>query len=292
MNTIITQHKKYVLTALLLFITAASLQMGMPYLLSRTINEIPTSNYTDSLVLAITACYVSKCILQGAANAINSFTETAIRLSLIDYICKNIKKKSIHTKITLIKEDASRVAAAISNILQLSGSACITLFSCALITQKNLYFLPLLIIAATISFIYLRKTAPSIAIKYQSEISQEELYKLSILELINQTKPDKQFKQKQHNTFVQLEKAIDSQHLYQKNILKYAFAPEIFIASCMVVAIVFSASLSPTTFGGTLIYYVGYLGLFSMACCQSIASALSLVGIKQSIARIFDEDQQ
>lgn len=272
----------------LCFILAACCQLFIPYLLSRAISNITNTGNTISLLQTLALVFIGKGLAQGVANSLNTYLESTLRIDLIKHIYKNFKNTSHGSLMTLIKEDAERVASAISNTLYLFGSSILVIFTFYLLIIETPYFCAPLIIIWTLTTRHIKRSSKIVATNYQIEITREEAYKSSVLTLMNPPtsnpiNDNDNLKKNNHH----LNEAITARYQYEKLNLKLCFIPEFIIAVSTALIIIFIATMSPELFGSKYIYYLGYLGIFSMACRHSLETALSLVGVNESIKRIF-----
>ncbi len=192
---------------------------------------------------------------------------------------------------TMIKEDAERIASAITDTLNMFGSCILVIITFYLLIMETFILsLPLLAILI-ITAIHLKFSSKLISESYKSEITKEEKYKSSILELIKQTKSNPaQAKVNFTVSNLHMNEAVAARYEYEKLGLKLCFLPEAVVAASTALIIGFIAIFSPKTFGSNYIYYLGYLGIFSMACRHFLETMLSLVGINESIKRIFSHE--
>lgn len=274
------------------FILTACCQLFIPYLLSRGISNITNTEYTISTLQTLALVFIGKGLTQGVANSLNTYLESTLRIAMIKHIYKNIKNTGHGSLMTLIKEDAERVASAISNTFYLFGSSILIIFTFYLLIIETPYFCVPLIIIWALTTHCIKRSSKIVAMNYQIEITKEDAYKSSILKLMNSSASDSTNNSADlEQNICRLNEAITARYQYEKLNLKLCFVPDFLIAACTAVIILFIAITSPELFGSKYIYYLGYLGIFSMACRHSLETALSLVGVNESIKRIFKGNQ-
>ncbi|MBT2338127.1 MULTISPECIES: hypothetical protein [Pseudomonas] len=271
----------------LCLILSAGCQLLIPYIISGGISKIADTDYIINLLRTLTLIFIAKGVLQGIADCLSAYIETTLRMDLIKYICENHKHTTYSAFMTRITEDAERIAAAILSSLYFLGSTLLALSTSYLLIVETPYFLLPLSIIWSLTAYQLKKHSSGTASRYKNEIIKEEQYKLSVLRLIEH------FRSVSHNDIharysSHLNEAIAARYEYQKLNLLICFTPEFFIAITTVLIVVLVATVSPELFGSKYIYYLGYLGLFSMASRHSLEIALSLVGVNESVKRIFE----
>lgn len=271
----------------LCLILSAICQLFIPHIVSKGITEITDTAYVFELLQKLAIIFVARTILQGSADSLNAYAETTIRLSLIEYIYFHHQLMAHSAFMTRVTEDTTRVAAAISNALYLTGSCLLVISTTYLLLIETAYFLIPLVIIWSLTALHLKKSSAFIAKLYQAEIKKEEAYKSSFLELIKTASvaPYRHDYKEHHERLV---RAADARQEHQKFNLLLCSMPEILIAIATVFILIFIASASPELLASQYIYSLGYLGLFAMASRHSLETALSLVGINESVKRIFE----
>jgi ABC-type multidrug transport system fused ATPase/permease subunit len=284
----ILQKNITLLIAVMFFLSvSAYCQLYIPDLLSRGIACIRDRESTTTTIKALIFFYIGRGIAQVVANSLNSYLESSIRIDLTKYIYRNFHTAEHASLMTLIKEDAERVVSAISNILYIFSSAILVATTFYLLITDAPYLSAPLLIIFVLTARHIKKFSTLVAENYRFEINKEETYKHSILTLMKSNTPGPAYSQKKTDAVHKLNEVITARYKYEKTNLKLSFAPEFLIAAATALIVLFVALTSPKSFGSHYIYYLGYLGIFSMASRHSVETALSLIGINESIKRIF-----
>ncbi|WP_339479619.1 MULTISPECIES: hypothetical protein [unclassified Pseudomonas] len=286
MSNILRRHLTILTFVILCLILSVGCQLLIPHIISEGISKIADTTYIMNLLQSLVFIFIAKGVLQGITDSLNTYIETTLRMDLIKYIYENHNHTTYGAFMTRITEDAERIAAAISSSLYFLGSTLLALSTSYLLIVETPYFLLPLSIIWSITAYQLKKHSSATARCYKTEINKEEQYKLSTLKLIEH------FRSISRNDmharyYLHLDEAIAARYEYQKLNLLICFAPEFLIATTTVLIIVFIAIASPEFFGSKYIYYLGYLGLFSMASRHSLETALSLIGVNESVKRVF-----
>lgn len=245
--------------------------------------------YNSAHLLTFGVIFLCKSLAMSLGSCLTSYIESDTRFFLINSIINSTALNSIATRLTLVKEDAERVALAVSELIQLSGSCILTIFTAYILLSENLYFFAPIVIIAIFTTTHVRSATSKIQEAYKKEIKKEEIYKTSIIHLFNLSASRPQFEQTNFTeNYRHLEEATYARYQYNKTALMLSFWPELTIAFCAVLIIMFSASFATDLFGVKLIAYLGYIGIFSMASANSVNLAISLIGINVSVKRIFE----
>lgn len=274
----------------LCLVLSAGCQLLIPYIISQGVIKITDTAYVVDSLSKLATVFIARTILQGVADSLNAYAETSLRASLIEYIYIHRSFTAHSAFITRITEDTARIAAAISSALYLFGSGLLVVTtSCLLIIETPYFLIPLLLIWS-LTALQLKRSSPIITKLYKAEILKEEKYKASFLTLIKSANITRhRYNYRKH--YQRLNKAAGARHEHQKFSLLLCSMPEVLIAIATVFIVTFIASTTPELLGSKYIYFLGYVGLFAMASRQSLETALSLVGINESVKRIFEGTQ-
>lgn len=290
MGNVLKTNSLILMLVSLCLVLSASCQLLIPYIISEGITKVTDTAYIVESLKRLAAVFIARAILQGAADSLNAYAETSLRMSLIEHIY-NYRSSTTHSAfITRITEDTARIAAAISSALYLFGSGLLVVTTSYLLIIETPYFLMPLLLIWSLAALQLKKSSPIIAKLYQAEILKEEQYKFSFLTLINSANIAR-YRNNYRKHCQRLNKAAGARHEHQKFNLILCSIPEILIAIATVFIVIFIASANPELLGSKYIYLLGYVGLFAMASRQSLETALSLVGINESVKRIFEGAQ-
>ncbi|BBP73653.1 hypothetical protein PHLH6_56570 [Pseudomonas sp. Seg1] len=269
---------------------AAYCQLQIPSILAQGLTNITNGNHSLKFFLIFSLSFLCKIFAQSIGNSLAAYAEACTRFFLISSVVHNPSQCTIGSRITLIKEDAERVASAVHDFIHLAGSCILTFATAYTLLNENAYFtLPIIIITALTST-YIKYGAARIEKMYTIEIEQEELYKDSIIKTLNIPATHKEDSTHHLNKSLDLlKKATHARYRYNKASLVMCFWPELLIALGTAFVIIIIASSTPELFGTKLIAYLGYIGIFTMASANSIKLAIALIGVNISIKRIFKE---
>lgn len=278
-----------IMLAIICLAIAAFCQLLIPSLIARELSNIVNGDNNLEFLIIFSLAFLCKIAAQGSGNCLASYIESDTRFFLISIIVHNVKPMTIASRITLIKEDAERVASAVHELIHLAGSCILTFAAAYLLLNENLYFsIPLIIIAAFTSR-HIKTATTKIQNIYTKEIENEELYKASILKSLNLIISRPKYSHACLNeNFRLLDEATHARYQYNKASLILSFWPELTIAFSSVFVIMLGATLSTELFGVQLIAYLGYIGIFTMASANSVRLAISLIGVNVSVRRIFN----
>lgn len=190
-------------------------------------------------------------------------------------------------KLTLIKEDAERVANAFVEVLSLVASVVLFVSAAIYLLIDNFYLSLALSVMLIILFVYFKICSKSIAFKYEAELEQDELYKH---ELGGVTSDVQRCGLVDECTVVamsqKLSGSVRAKFEFERWRFFVAFLPEIALAVGVVVTLLGFAFSTPHGFDYRMIVYFGYLGIISMSSIHIVEIMLSLIGVRQSICRI------
>lgn len=270
---------------------AATLQITIPNLIYNSIKSLNNRNelIIDLQLLCIAA--LAKSTFQTIAATLGAKLEIRVRLLLISTVLQYHHHSTIGQQITLIKEDAERVANATGNGLILISSAALTLLTSYYLLRSNIYFgIPLLCVI-TSSIIYLRYVKPSVEHNYRDELRKDEHYKTSVAELIKLAETNHPFTDADfEKNNVHLAETITAGYIYEKRNSIISFIPDITIAVCTICLIYIGILFYPDLFNTKLIVYMSYFSILSVSSTHTIDTALNLIGLDQSIKRIFGKN--
>lgn len=269
---------------------AAFCQLHIPSVLAQGLTDITNGNHSLAFFSVFSLLFLCKIFAQSIGNSLATYIESCTRFFLISSIVHNSSQCTIGSRITLIKEDAERVATAVHDFIHLAGSCILTVAAAYKLFNENAYFTAPIITITALTSAYIRYGAARIKKMYTIEIEQEELYKNSIITTLNLPIIKKKNPALYLNeNFRLLKKATRARYRYNKASLIMCFWPELVVALGTAFVIIISASSAPVLFGTKLIAYLGYIGIFTMASANSIKLAIALIGVNISIKRIFKE---
>lgn len=290
MGNVLKTNSLILMLVSLCLVLSAGCQLLIPYIISEGITKITDTAYIVESLKKLAVIFIARTIWQGVADSLNAYAETSLRMSLIEHIYNHRGSTTHSAFITRVTEDTARIATAISSALYLFGSGLLVVTTSYLLITETPYFLIPLLLIWSLAALQLKKSSPIIAKLYQAEISKEEQYKSSFLTLINSANVAR-YRYNYRKHCKRLNKAVGARHKHQKFSLLLCSMPEVLIAIATVFIVIFIASTTPELLGSKYIYLLGYVGLFAMASRQSLETALSLVGIHESVKRIFEGTQ-
>lgn len=275
--------------AIICLAIAAFCQLLIPSIIARGLSSIVNGDHNLEFLIVFSLAFLCKIAAQGLGSCLASYIESDTRFFLISLIVHDVKQTTIASRVTLIKEDAERVASAVHELIHLAGSCILTFAAAYLLLNENFYFSIPLIIITVFTSRYIKTATIKIQKFYITEIEKEELYKASILNSFNLRISRLKYSHAYLNeNFRLLDEATHARYQYNKASLILSFWPELTIAFSAVFVIMLSATLSTELFGVQLIAYLGYIGIFTMASANSVRLAISLIGVQVSVRRIFN----
>ncbi len=288
MNNMIRSCGLIIIVGLLLLLSAAALQIAIPYLISAAIKEMTAPKPDLSIIFLLVVTFIGENMLQCFSDTLNRFIEGRVRLSIIEHIYIRPPSNDKGEIITLMKEDSERVASSVVQTLELVASGGLTLATFILLTIDNYFMAAPLLALFVLSYLHVVRSAKGVSRAYKLEIEQEQRYKASIVHLKQASSATlRHFKLKAKINDYHLKKSISTRYRYERLSIFLSGGPEIFISFIISVSLLLIAFLSPATLGADLVYYLGFIGMFALAANSSIQTALSLIGTKNSVTRIF-----
>lgn len=289
MTKIIRVCRALIITSLVLSLTTALLQFLIPYIISINIKEISKPDQVFLTIALLIAVFSLKSVTQCFSETLNQYIKSKIRLLIIEYIYDNILSTDQGKLATLIKEDSERIASSAIQIVELAGASSLTIITFSMLILENLFMAPPLLALFAFSYIHVTHSSKKITHAYTTEIEQEQRYKTSIIELKQASSESlRHFNHKMIMSNHHLKNAIGTKYRYEKISIYLSSGPEIFIAVIIAISLFLISTLSPKTLGADLIYYLGYIGMFALGANHSIQIALSLIGTKNSLHRVFN----
>lgn len=289
MRQSIRKNAILILLAIIFLTIASYCQLLIPSFVAQGLSNIINGELNPTYLLPFFLVFLCKSATQSLGSCLASYIESDTRFALINSIIHSTAPQRVATRVTLIKEDAERVASAVSESIHLAGSCILTISTAYILINDNIYFSAPIIIITALTLQHIRLSAKKVQDDYKTEIKKEELYKASILSIFNAvTSKQSSIHASLTENFQLLGDATHARYQYNKTTLILSFWPEIIIAISSVFIIMLSATLSTELFGVQLIAYLGYIGIFSMASANSVRMALSLIGTNVSIQRIFE----
>jgi ABC-type bacteriocin/lantibiotic exporter with double-glycine peptidase domain len=213
--------------------------------------------------------------------------EARSRFLLINFIVHDKRPSPLCSRVTLIKEDAEKIASVIHDTIHLMDSCILTVSAAYILLQENIYFFLPIALIIVLTCVQLRFAKPVIQRLYAAEMSKEDLYKESLISAFNVSSDGKQSKMQLIRSYGYLEDTVRARYKYLKASAIQSFWPEMAISAGTVSVIFFSAAATPELFGERLIACLGYIGIFTMASTGSIRLGITMIGVKVSVDRIF-----
>ncbi|MBJ7371021.1 MAG: ABC transporter ATP-binding protein [Pseudomonas sp.] len=213
--------------------------------------------------------------------------EARSRFLLINFIVHDKRPSPLCSGVTLIKEDAEKIASVIHDTIHLMGSCILTVSAAYILLRENIYFFLPIALIIVLTCVQLRFAKPVIQRLYAAEMSKEDLYKESLISAFNASSDGKQSKMQLIRSYGYLKDTVRARYKYLKASAIQSFWPEMAISAGTVSVIFFSAAATPELFGERLIACLGYIGIFTMASTGSIRLGITMIGVKVSVDRIF-----
>lgn len=279
--------------ALFLFSTmsltlAAACQLLIPSIVAEGLTALSSGAVSTNLYFILTTVFLSKLATQTLGSSMAALMEAKSRFSLINFIVHDERPCPLSSRVTMIKEDAEKIASVLHDSIHLAGSCILTFATAYILLRENAYFLIPLIFITTLTCVQLKFAKPQIQSLYKAEMSNEDLYKESLISTFSSPTIDEQSLQSLiSNSDECLSNTIQARYKYQKANAIQCFWPEMAISAGTVSVIIFSATATPELFGERLITYLGYVGIFTMASTSSISLGITMIGVKVSVGRVF-----
>lgn len=279
--------------ALFLFSTmcltlAAACQLLIPSIVAEALTALSSGTVSTNLYVVLIAVFLSKLAAQTLGSSLAALLEAKSRFSLINFIVHDERPCPLSSRVTMIKEDAEKIASVLHDSIHLAGSCILTIATAYILLRENTYFLIPLIFITTLTCVQLKFAKLRIQSLYKAEMINEELYKESLISTFSSPTIDEQNLQALISSSSEcLSHTIQARYKYQKANAIQCFWPEMAISAGTVSVIIFSATATPELFGERLIAYLGYVGIFTMASTSSIRLGITMIGVKVSVGRVF-----
>lgn len=265
---------------------AAGFQLAIPHYIYLSINNLDARDELTVALQFLCLVAIGKSICNAVASTLGAKLEIRVRFALILIIMQVHGFSEIGRKITLVKEDAERVAHAIGDCLVLISSMALTLLAGYYLLRGHSFFSAPLVLVVVSLAVYFRYVRASVGRNYRDELIKDEYYKSSVAKLIFLA--EKGGGDFQENTKC-LADLVVARYKYETWNAIVSFFPEITIAVCSALVVLVSATFYPDFFTVKLIVYMSYLGIISMSSVHAIEVVLTFVGVDQSLKRIFAE---
>lgn len=279
--------------ALFLFSTmcltlAAACQLLIPSIVAEGLTALSSGAVSINLYFILTAVFLSKLATQTLGSSMAALMEAKSRFSLINFIVHDERPCPLSCRVTMIKEDAEKIASVLHDSIHLAGSCILTFATAYILLRENAYFFIPLTFIIVLTCVQLKFVKPQIESLYKAEMINEDLYKESLISTFSSPTTDEQSYQALISSSNEcLRNTILARYKYQKANAIQCFWPEMAISAGTVSVIIFSATATPELFGERLIAYLGYVGIFTMASTSSIRLGITMIGVKVSVGRVF-----
>ncbi len=279
--------------ALFLFSTmcltlAAACQLLIPSIVAEGLTALSSGAVSTNLYFILTAVFLSKLATQTLGSSMAALMEAKSRFSLINFIVHDERPCPLSCRVTMIKEDAEKIASVLHDSIHLAGSCILTFATAYILLRENAYFFIPLTFIIVLTCVQLKFVKPQIQSLYKAEMINEDLYKESLISTFSSPTTDEQSYQALISSSNEcLRNTILARYKYQKANAIQCFWPEMAISAGTVSVIIFSATATPELFGERLIAYLGYVGIFTMASTSSIRLGITMIGVKVSVGRVF-----
>ncbi|WP_157221878.1 hypothetical protein [Pseudomonas sp. R62] len=269
-------------------LTVASIcQLLIPSVIAKSLSALTTGSINAEFYFTLIAVFLTKLSSQALGNSLATLIEVRSRFLLINFIVHDKRPSPLCSRVTLIKEDAEKIASVIHDTIQLMGSCILTVSAAYILLRENIYFFLPIALIIVLTCVQLRFAKPVIQRLYAAEMSKEDLYKESLISAFNVSSDGKQSKMQLIRSYGYLKDTVRARYKYLKASAIQSFWPEMAISAGTVSVIFFSAAATPELFGERLIACLGYIGIFTMASTGSIRLGITMIGVKVSVDRIF-----
>jgi ABC-type multidrug transport system fused ATPase/permease subunit len=269
-------------------LTVASIcQLLIPSVIAKSLSALTTGSINAEFYFTLIAVFLTKLSSQALGNSLATLIEARSRFLLINFIVHDKRPSPLCSRVTLIKEDAEKIASVIHDTIHLMGSCILTVSAAYILLRENIYFFLPIALIIVLTCVQLRFAKPVIQRLYAAEMSKEDLYKESLISAFNASSDGKQSKIQLIRSYGYLKDTVRARYKYLKASAIQSFWPEMAISAGTVSVIFFSAAATPELFGERLIAYLGYIGIFTMASTGSIRLGITMIGVKVSVDRIF-----
>ena len=262
-------------------------QLLIPSVVAKSLSALTTGSINAEFYFTLIAVFLTKLSSQALGNSLATLMEARSRFLLINFIVHDKRPSSLCSRVTLIKEDAEKIASVIHDTIHLIGSCILTVSAAYILLQENIYFFLPIALIIVLTCVQLRFAKPVIQRLYAAEMSKEDLYKESLISAFNVSSDGKQSKMQLIRSYGYLKDTVRARYKYLKASAIQSFWPEMAISAGTVSVIFFSAAATPELFGERLIACLGYIGIFTMASTGSIRLGITMIGVKVSVDRIF-----
>jgi ABC-type bacteriocin/lantibiotic exporter with double-glycine peptidase domain len=259
----------------------------IPSVIAKSLSALTTGSINAEFYFTLIAVFLTKLSSQALGNSLATLIEARSRFLLINFIVHDKRPSPLCSRVTLIKEDAEKIASVIHDTIHLMGSCILTVSAAYILLRENIYFFLPIALIIVLMCVQLRFAKPVIQRLYAAEMSKEDLYKESLISAFNVSSDGKQSKMQLIRSYGYLKDTVRARYKYLKASAIQSFWPEMAISAGTVSVIFFSAAATPELFGERLIACLGYIGIFTMASTGSIRLGITMIGVKVSVDRIF-----
>lgn len=271
---------------------AAVCQLLIPSIVAKGLTALSSGAFSTNLYLVLTTIFLAKLAMQTLGNSMAALMEAKSRFLLINFVVHDKRPYPLNFRVTMIKEDAEKIASVLHDSTHLAGSCILTFATAYILLRENAYFFIPLILITALTCVQLIYAKPKIQSLYKAEMVNEDLYKESLISTFSSPTIDDQNSQALITSCNErLKNTIRARYKYQKANAIQCFWPEMAISAGTVSVVIFSATATPELFGERLIACLGYVGIFTMASTSSIRLGITMIGVRVSVSRIFGEHQ-
>lgn len=266
---------------------AATCQLLIPSVVAKSLTALTSGAIRAELYWILIAVFLTKLSTQTLGSSLATLIEARSRFMLIDFIVHDERPSPLWSRVTMIKEDAEKIASVIHDSIHFIGTCILTFSTAYILFKENVYFLLPIASIVTLTCVQLRFAKPVIQRLYEAEMSKEELYKESLINTFNVSSDGERSKIQLARSYGHLNDTVRARYKFQKASTLHSFWPEMAISAGTASVIFFSATATPELFGERLIACLGYIGIFAMASTTSIRLGIAMIGVKVSLNRIF-----
>lgn len=198
-------------------LTVASIcQLLIPSVIAKSLSALTTGSINAEFYFNLIAVFLTKLSSQALGNSIATLMEARSRFLLINFIVHDKRPSPLCSRVTLIKEDAEKIASVIHDTIHLIGSCILTVSAAYILLRENIYFFLPIALIIVLTCVQLRFAKPVIQRLYAAEMSKEDLYKESLISAFNVSSDGKQSKMQLIRSYGYLKDTVRARYKYLK----------------------------------------------------------------------------
>lgn len=287
MIDVLKENLLSMVAVLFCLVLGAAAQLWVPILVYQVYEGLINGSPWVATSVGLALVALLKGVGMTFAGACGAKLEVSVCYSLRDMIRSSVAPLSSGQKLTLIKEDAERVASALIDVLNILASLVLVVVATIYLLCESILFAMPLFVALIAIVIYLRLMRSGVEGRYLSELAKDELYKSEVGNLVVRLgRGEKLFCEAFKSVYGCVSASAQARFIFDRWRAMVSFVPEFALSLGMVLVLWYVGVEEPKMFGSKIIIYMGYLGIVSMSIMNAVEMALSLMGADQSIARI------